>query len=520
MRIRKEMRVKLNGVEREVSGRTLGEILSEAGVEYSEGCAIAIVSERKKEEVAREFILRTPKGDARIKLHAQAESPRTSEGGVEITDFRGEAGRVAWKSEDVVAIGPIKTNLSVSHETHKYEKWDVFLGFGGFDPAQTFLCISKHAHEAAYGAPAGGVIGRLTRGKSIVTKLSEGDAVEIEAVEAGVEKTGFTTTDLNTEVHEGEEIYTHMHIKLFKEAPMSSEHFLSLTRDGVFHVDEATHTFIATTKLRGLNLPEENIAHRLKFTVAARLTGTERGKVFIYRAERLSSPAHNVLGEIIEGAPLAQFAKKGDKISVKTTPKWLMCVGMTQKEAEEFLAAENIQQVREGNKDDDAVVVEQEPEMTMDVLESGTVKTFGVSKESVLPVQLFHKEAPKTVWYFRKVTGMVTKPIGRLKVFFVVPGSVVLFEGKASEAGLLVPENTPKGKVEPGVLGVTNMAKTNRGMMGIRLEESTEYGPTGEALEHTNIVLRISPLTPEIIRTLSRLKEGDVIYVKEVQGQQ
>jgi len=64
------------------------------------------------------------------------------------------------------------------------------------------------------------------------------------------------------------------------------------------------------------------------------------------------------------------------------------------------------------------------------------------------------------------------------------------------------------------------MAKTNRGMMGIRLEESTEYGPTGEALEHTNIVLRISPLTPEIVRTLSRLKEGDVIYVKEVQGQQ
>ena len=56
------MRVKLNGVEREVSGRTLGEILSGAGVEYSEGCAIAIVSERKKEEVAREFILRTPKG--------------------------------------------------------------------------------------------------------------------------------------------------------------------------------------------------------------------------------------------------------------------------------------------------------------------------------------------------------------------------------------------------------------------------------------------------------------------------
>lgn len=315
---------------------------------------------------------------------------------------------------------------------------------------------------------------------------------------------------------EGEEIYTHIHIKLFKEAPMSSEHFLSLTRNGVFHVDEATHTFIATTKLRGLNLPEENIAHRLKFTVAARLTGTERGKVFIYRVERLSSPAHNVFGEVVEGSPLVQFAKKGDKIRVQTTPKWLMCVGMTQKEAEAFLAAENIQHVREGNKDDDAVVVEQEPEMTMDVLESGTVKTFGVSREAVLPVQFFHKEAPKTVWYFRKVSGMVTKPIGRLKVFFVIPGSIVLFEGKTSEAGLLVPENTPKGSVERGVLGVTNMAKTNRGMMGIRLEESREYGPTGEAFEHTNIALRISPLTPEIITVLSKLKEGDVIYVKEV----
>lgn len=510
----KEMRIKVNGIERDVGSRRLGDILKELNVDYTEGCAIAIISEMRK-EVTNEFRLKTPAGDARIKIEDGSEA--VSAFLRVYSDFRGEYGRVSWKNDEVTAIGPVSTEMRVERGRYSYAKWDVFLGMGGYDPRITYLCICKKAHEAAYGAPDGGVIGRITRGKSIIMKLKEGDEVEISPVEAGVEEKGFVTTDMSTEIHDGEEIYTEMHIKMLKEAPMSCEHFFSLTRRGIFDVDEVTNTFIASSGLKGLNLPEENIGHRTRYLITVRNTGTERGKVYIYKEDRLSTPFHNVLGEIEKGHSLVKFARKGDKIRVETTPRWMMVVGKTQKEAEEFLAREGISQVRDGKKDDDAVVVEQDPDLTMDVIEKGSVTTYGVSPESVLPVKLFRKEAPKTVWYFRKVTGMVTKPIGRLKVFFTVPGMIVLFEGQPSEAGLLVPENPPKGVVERGVLGVTNMAKTNRGVMGIRLEESTEYGPTGEPFENTNIVLKIHPFTDEVAKTLSRLKEGDVIYVREVE---
>jgi UPF0288 family protein (methanogenesis marker protein 3) len=92
---------------------------------------------------------------------------------------------------------------------------------------------------------------------------------------------------------------------------------------------------------------------------------------------------------------------------------------------------------------------------------------------------------------------------------------LVLFEGNANEAGTLVPENLPREGVKMGVLGVTNMSRSNRGMMGIRLEDNKEYGPTGETLNGANIVLSIPSLSASTRSFLSRLKEGDVIYVKE-----
>jgi UPF0288 family protein (methanogenesis marker protein 3) len=150
----------------------------------------------------------------------------------------------------------------------------------------------------------------------------------------------------------------------------------------------------------------------------------------------------------------------------------------------------------------------------MEIMERGTVRTIGVDREAVLNVKLLEDLAPKTTWYFKKVTGLIFRPIGRLQVYFSIPG-LVLFQGNADEAGTLVPENLPTKGTKRGFLGVTNMSRQNRGMMGIRLEDNAEYGPTGETPDGANIVLSISDLTPETLSFLSKLKEGDVIYVKE-----
>ena len=510
------MKIIFNGEPREVKSKRLEDIIKELDGAYKQGCIVAVISEKKGEELKNEFSLETAKGEARIKIVRERETEAVSLFHEVYKKFHNDAGRVGWVSEDITAIGQIGTNLRVEKSEQRYKKWDVFFGFGGFDPGMTYLMISKREHEAAYGTGIDALIGKLTRGRSIVAELNEGDKIEaIRPLVTKAERIGFVTSDLNTEIKEGQEIFTFAKIKLSQEAPMSSEHFLSLAREEIFHVDARTHTYIASEALKGLSLPVENIQYRSKYYLSARNTGTEKGNVYAYKESRLPNPSHNVFGEIIQGGDLIEYAQSGDTIYTLTEPKWMMVVGRTQKEAEEFFEREDIEQVREGNKDDNAVVVDQIPALTMDIMEKGTVRTVGVEGEAVFEVVLFHEEAPKTVWYFKKITGLINRPIGYLKVFFTVPGMMVLFQGRADEAGTLIPENLPKGVVKKGILGVTNMSKANRGMMGIRLDDSKEYGPTGETFDGTNIVLSIPSLTPSKMSFLSKLKEGDVIYVKE-----
>ncbi|MDI6885319.1 MAG: methanogenesis marker 3 protein [archaeon] len=510
------MKIIFNDEPREVKSKRLGDLIKELEGVYKQGCIVAVISEKKGEELKNEFSLETAKGEARIKVAREKETEAVSLFHKVYKKFHNDAGRVGWVSEDITAIGPIGTNLRVEKSEQRYKKWDVFFGFGGFDPGMTYLMISKREHEAAYGTGIDALIGKLTRGRSIVAELDEGDKIEaIRPLVTKAERIGFVTSDLNTEIKDGQEISTFAKIKLSQEAPMSSEHFLSLAREEIFHVDVRTHTYLASEALKGLSLPVENIQYRSKYYLSVRNTGTEKGKVYAYKESRLPNPSHNVFGEVIQGGDLIEYARAGDTIYTVTEPKWMMVVGRTQKEAEEFFEREDIEQVREGNKDDNAVVVDQVPALTMDIMEKGTVRTVGVEEEAVFDAVLFHGEAPKTVWYFKKITGLINRPIGYLKVFFTVPGMMVLFQGRADEAGTLIPENLPKGVVKKGMLGVTNMSRANRGMMGIRLDESKEYGPTGETFDGTNIALSIPSLTPSTMSFLSKLKEGDVIYVKE-----
>lgn len=512
------MKIKFNGETQEVRSKRLCDIIEELSGAYKEGSVIAVISEKEKVELKNEFAIKTEAREARIKIvrGKEAETEAMSLFYNVYKKFRNERGRIGWASEDITGIGPIETKLSVEKNEHRYRKWDVFFGFGGFDPSMAYLMISKREHVAAYGTGTDAVIGKLTRGRSIISDLHEGDRIEeISPIVTKAERIGFVTSDLNTEIEEGQEIFTFAKVRLLREAAMSSEHFLSLTRDGIFHVNDFSHTYLASESLKGLSLPVENIHYRSKYYLSVRNEGSEKGKVYAYKESRLPHPSHSVFGEIIQGGELIDYARSGDTIYTVTEQEWMMVVGKSQKEAEEFFERENIEQVREGNKNDDAIVADQEPALTMEIVDRGTVRTVGVDAEGVFEVDLYHTEAPKTVWYFKKITGLINRPIGNLKVYFTAPGMMVLFYGSADEAGTLVPENLPKEGIKKGILGVTNMSRSNRGIMGIRLNDSKEYGPTGESFDGANLVLSLSSITPSKLSFLSKLKEGDVIYVKE-----
>jgi hypothetical protein len=62
-------------------------------------------------------------------------------------------------------------------------------------------------------------------------------------------------------------------------------------------------------------------------------------------------------------------------------------------------------------------------------------------------------------------------------------------------------------------MAATNMSRPNRGLIGIRLEPSDEFGPTGEERYGSNMFGRVMS---DLDRLMEGLKEGDIIYVREI----
>jgi UPF0288 family protein (methanogenesis marker protein 3) len=128
-------------------------------------------------------------------------------------------------------------------------------------------------------------------------------------------------------------------------------------------------------------------------------------------------------------------------------------------------------------------------------------------------VRLFESLAPTSVRYFRRVTGLDLKRTGKLTVYFSTSKmDMLLFKGEEILAKELLPENTPVGKVGPNSMGVTNAARKYAGMVGVRLTESTEFGPTAEKFEGTNMIGE----AVDNVDSLKKLTDKKVVYVTEV----
>lgn len=507
------MQVKVNGEIIELpSGATIQDAIEAARAPYLEGCVLGVV--RGKEEIEKhvnKYSLKTSKGKVIIELLADGPDKLINTWKERFRDFA-DVG-VRWTTANEVAIGPIKTELEPTHEEHDYDRWEVILSLSGFTAEATHIIFSKDKHQAVYGVPENnrGVFAQVVGGKRIIMKLEDQDIItDVKPVlERKTTVKSAAITNLDTEIFAGNEIFTYVGVETSENSPQSAEHFFALAENDKMMIDYESNSFVGFYGLQGLETLPEFIDQRKRGTVTLRNTGKGVGRVYIYREDRVSTPSHSVVGKVHKGMQLLDIARENDEVTFQTQPKRIMTMALTQKNAQEILSSRGIQQDRQGNQDDEALVVLQDPRYTMEIIKEKKAKTFGISPDKLIYIELNDK-APRSSWYFQKITGLLDSPVGTLNVQFSYPGmKLMMFKGNPKDSKGLVPENNPQNKVKAGELGLTNMSRRNIGIIGVRFEDNSEFGPTGEPFKGTNIFGKVI----KGVQNLEKFKEGETVYV-------
>ena len=507
------MLVKVNGVEITLpDGSTIKDAIDASNAPYTEGCVLGVI--KGKEEIERHVnkcSFKTTRGSIIIELLPDLPPVLIETWKKKFREF--ENLRIRWTTSNEVALGPITTDLKPTRDEHEYQTWDVILSLSGFTAEATHIIFSKEKHNSVYGAPEenNGVFAKVVGGKKTIMELTDDDVVK--SVKPVVERKSIiksaAITKLETEIFDGNELFTYVLIEPSNKSPSSVEHLYALSENGILTVDYESDSFVGFYGLQGLEKEPEHIDQRRRGTVTLRNKGTGIGRIYVYREDRVSTPSHTVIGNITKGIQLMDIAGKGDKITIQTVPHRIMTLGLTQKEAGELLKSRGIEQIREGSQDDDAIVVTQNPKYTMEIIDQKQVKTMGVPDSKIVYVEIYNK-VPRSSWYFQKTTGLLDSPVGSLDVLFAFPGmKVMMFKGNPLESKNLIPENIPIGCVKAGEIGVTNMSRRQIGVIGVRFENNDEFGPTGEPFQGTNIIGKVV----EGIENLEKFKEGDTVYV-------
>ncbi|MGB9938051.1 MAG: methyl-coenzyme M reductase-associated protein Mmp3 [Methanobacterium sp.] len=507
------MFIRVNGEEIELpEGSTIKDAIDAANAPYMPGCVLGVV--KGKEEIERhvnKYKIKTTRGSIIIELLENSPPYLINTWKENYKEL--ENHRVRWTTANEASMGPFKSQLTPTRDEHQYEKWDVIISLSGFTADSTHIIFSISKHKAVYGVPEGnkGIFAQVIGGKKTLIKLTDDDVIkEIKpVVERSSTVKSATITNLDTVVTEGNEIFTYVLVKPEFKSPNSVEHFFALSEDGKIQVGYDSNSFVGFYQLEGLEKDPEWIDQRKRGTITLRNSGKGIGRVYIYREDRVSTPSHTVIGHVEKGMQLLDIANPDDHITFKSEPERIMTLSMTQKEAEEYLSSKGIEHVRDGLKEDDAIIVSQEPKFTMDIIKEKKITTFGINKDEIIYVDI-NENAPRSSWYFQKLTGLIDSPIGSLKVHFAFPGmKVMMFEAKSKDAKGLIPENTPPKCVTAGEIGITNMSRRHVGMVGIRFEDNNEFGPTGEPFGGTNIVGKVI----KGLENLEKFKEGDIVYV-------
>ena len=510
------MLIKVNGEEIEVAdASTIQDVIAETNAPYTPGSIICLIKGKKElEKNIGKYKIKTNKGSIIIQLDESEEAKPL----VEVWKNQYEEFvdlDIRWSTPTEVAIGPIVTDLEPTSDEYKYFEGDVVLSLSSFSNESTHLIMLKENTTNVYSVPPHnkGIFARVIGGKKTLDNLTDDD--KVTGIEPILERSTTTDTasvsDLSTILEEGNELYTYISFEIDEASPICVEHLFSLIKDGRIKVSYDSESFIGFYELAGIDKPKENTTQRTRGTITVRNNGVGVGKLFIYRENRVLTPNHTTVGRIVNGMEIIDIAKENDFITVKSEQQRLMLLNKTQKIASEMLSKAGIEHIIDGIIDDDAIIVEQNPKHTIDILKEGRVITKAVNKEDLCTIK-FVDNAPRSVKYFKFLSGLLENPIGKIKVHFAVPGMhMVIFEGDKKLAKGLVPENNPVDKVIRGQFGITNMASKSAGLIGIRFEDNSEYGPTAESFEATNI---IGDITSDY-DYIEQLKEGVEVYVTE-----
>jgi putative methanogenesis marker protein 3 len=505
------MEIHLDGKKTEVQkGITLDILLPDRDPR----CAVAII---RPSEAAREqtpFIrMNTTRGEVVI----ETTDPRFSR--LE-TGKAGRDLRVRWEDRYAVAFGPFSAEFSPSRVPSSYDRGDVILGCAGYDPGHSLLIFSRMRHQADHGAAAdGGVVGKVVSGRGVLDAWESGDQISsMERMISWEDRTrSFTTTDGNLSLEEGMQIITYVGgiaqgygaEQVDTTGAESVEHLLLVLKDRRFVVHRTTSTHIRDCRVSPMDVPPAIKYPRREGTITVRTVGPSRGCVYIYRTDVASHPTHTVVGHVTHGLELVKLATEGDTICLVIKPPRLDLVGMNVSTGMR-VAEERGVKVQAMERGGEQIIVDQDPTTTLEVLKERTIHLIAAPEERVVAVRIDDEHAPVTAAIFREMTGLRFRAIGKLPVFFTFE-DVVLFRTPSAEQMKILPENTPSSEVPAYQIGVTNDIRKGSGTIGVRLSDNSEFGPTGEPFEATNIVGIV--LEPE---KLQKLRENETLYIREV----
>jgi putative methanogenesis marker protein 3 len=497
------MKVKINKREMEINeAPSIFDAIIMSEEPYREDCVIAVV---KKEEIeTREFLLETSAGKFPITIDEYFLYLWKK-------FYKDIRIRCGWRSKNVITFGPMdlsSLNLKARRGMCKYKRGDLFLSFGGFDARNAYLCISKMDHEGIYGAPENYErIGTFVAHR-FAGKLGEEDSIlSIYPIGSIREETTLLTPEeaKKVPVKDNERIVTYISTNLFQGAPNCVEHFLSI--GDTFEVKRNAYTFISNERSRR-DLREENTVYRTKGAITVRNDGSRAGAVYIYTEDALPAKSHSVVGKVVNGIELAENADIGDKILIKGDVKSLIVVGKTNKEARDYLTSQGIRHIIVKDEDDDAIIVEQRPKLTMEAKSLGSVVTLAMDPTDICYIEIWDKDAPMSASYFRRAADM-TSGVGKLVVSAINRDRMILYSPIIKRTPL--PFEKIQSKIEEGIIGVTNSKRRDSGMIGVRLTASDTYGPTGEHLTATNIVGKVKRGR----EFLKKRNVGDIVYLVE-----
>ncbi|MDN7026197.1 methanogenesis marker 3 protein [Methanoculleus sp. FWC-SCC1] len=425
-----------------------------------------------------------------------------------------------WADRYAAAFGPFRSDVSPARLPYRYERGEVVLGCGGYDPGRSYLIFSRMSHTADHGASTGGgIVGRVVSGKSVIDRWTEGDTIlGFERLRGQADRSrAFTTTDPVLPLEEGMRIVTH--VKAVVEGlaaggvdtrtAQSAEHFLLAMQRGRFSVGRSSSTHIRDEHLVRTRVPAEMTEPRLAGAVTVRTSGRSEGAVYIYTADVPASPSHTVVGRVTHGLELAVLANEGDTFCIRATPEKFDLVGLSLGEARNIAAERGIR-ITSDDSDDDRVVVDQDPPTTLEVLGAGEVAVATLPPDRVIGIRLHDEDAPLSCAILREVTGLKTHSVGKIPFYFKFE-DVYLFKPSIARGIGIIPENTPVDVVPADTLAMTNDSRKGAGLVGVRTTESREFGPTSEPFSGTNIIGAVLD-----IEKLEGLKEGTMVYIREV----